>query len=71
MIDEFLETVREDMRLRGYSMSIEKTYILWIKRFIYFAENQVPQEIETSRITEYLTYLVTGQHVRVNTQKRP
>ncbi len=34
MSREFIELVRENMRLRGYSMATEKTYILWIKRFL-------------------------------------
>lgn len=69
MSQEFIELVRENMRLRGYSMATEKTYILWIKRFLDFTEDQHPQEIAPSRITDYLSYLANKRHVSVNTQK--
>lgn len=32
----FLETVRENIRLRGYSLRTEQTYLHWIRRFILF-----------------------------------
>lgn len=37
----FLEGVRSEIRLRGYSMRTEKTYIHWIKRFIFFHQNAI------------------------------
>lgn len=69
MGSQFLESVRQEMRLRGYSMSTEKTYLLWIRRFIYFTGNQHPKEVEVCQIGSYLTYLAVKRHVSVNTQK--
>ncbi len=69
MDDKFIESVRDNIRLRGYSIATEKTYILWIKRFIYFIDNQHPLKVDTSRIKDYLTYLATKGHVSINTQK--
>jgi len=57
------------MRLRGYSLSTEKAYLLWIRRFIYFIDKQHPAEVELISIKKYLTYLVVECHVAVNTQK--
>jgi integron integrase len=65
----FIESVRGNMRLRGYSLATEKTYLLWIKRFIYFCEFQHPQNIEVKKIEVYLTCLATEWNVSVNTQK--
>lgn len=69
MGSQFLESVRQDMRLRGYSISTEKTYLLWIRRFIYFTGNQHPKVVEMSQIANYLTYLAVERHVSINTQK--
>lgn len=69
MASQFLETVREDMRLRGYSISTEKTYLLWIRRFIYFTGNEHPSNVDLSQIEKYLTYLAVERQVSVNTQK--
>jgi hypothetical protein len=38
------------MRLHGYSLATENTYLLWIKRFIYFCELQHPQDVEVKRL---------------------
>ena len=32
----FLEQIRNIMRTKNYSSQTEKTYLLWIKRFILF-----------------------------------
>ncbi|MEX2132462.1 MAG: site-specific integrase [Pseudohongiellaceae bacterium] len=69
MPSQFIEAVRSDMRLRGYSMATEKTYLLWIKRFIHFSGNRHPAEVEIPQITAYLTYMAVDRHVSVNTQK--
>ena len=40
----FLETVRENIRLRGYSLRTEQTYLHWIRRFILFNGKKHPQD---------------------------
>lgn len=69
MGSRFLEAVRDDIRLRGYSMSTEKAYLLWIRRFIYFTGNQHPANVDVGQITAYLTYLAVQRKVSSNTQK--
>lgn len=69
MSSSFLEAVRGDMRLRGYSLATEKTYLLWIRRFIHFSGNRHPAEVEVTAIEEYLTALAVRWHVSPNTQK--
>tara|TARA_R100001143_G_C3359251_1_gene134497 strand:+ start:4749 stop:5708 length:960 start_codon:yes stop_codon:yes gene_type:complete len=65
----FIESVRRDMRLRGYSYATEKTYLAWIKRFIYFCGKQHPADVPLDEITNYLSHLAADRHVSVNTQK--
>jgi len=55
--------------LRAYSLATEKTYLLWIKRFIQYTGNQHPSIVDISQIKSYLTHLATVHHVSVNTQK--
>ena len=69
MSGEFIEKVRADIRLRGYSFATEKTYLLWIRRFIYFTGKQHPSTVEVTEIQSYLTHLATKGHVSANTQK--
>lgn len=69
MPSQFIEDIRSNMRLRGYSQATEKTYLLWIRRFIYFTGNEHPATVSLDRIGAYLTYLAVERGVSVNTQK--
>lgn len=69
MRSPFLIGVRDDIRQRGYSLATERTYILWIKRYIFFCDKQHPREVGPERIRDYLTFLAVKWHVSANTQK--
>ncbi len=69
MASPFLTLIREQTRLRGYSLRTEKSYIYWIKRFIYFNNKQHPQNAGAKEVTAFLTYLASNRKVAVNTQK--
>src|SRR5690554_1752462 len=69
MASPVLTALREDMRLRGYSIRTEKTYLEWIRRYIRFIGLRHPAEVEIGCIKEFLTYLAVDRHVSVNTQK--
>jgi len=36
MTSPFMEALRADMRLRGYSIRTEKSYLHWVRRYIFF-----------------------------------
>lgn len=36
MSSPFLESIRRDIRLRGYSIRTEKSYLYWIRGFINY-----------------------------------
>lgn len=65
----FLEMIRRDIRLRGYSLRTEKTYLFWIKQFILFNDKQHPTAMGVNEVKAFLTWLAVDRHVAVNTQK--
>ncbi|MBR9878519.1 MAG: integron integrase [Gammaproteobacteria bacterium] len=65
----FLESIRRDLRLRGYSIRTEKTYLHWIKRFILFHQRRHPAEMGAPEVRVFLTSLANDNGVSVNTQK--
>lgn len=65
----FLEQVRADLRLRGYSIRTEKTYLTWIKKFILFHKKRHPSEMGAVEVKDFLSWLANHGHVAVNTQK--
>lgn len=69
MASPFIESVRADMRLRGYSFRTEKSYLEWIKQYIYFINKRHPADAGGQEVKEFLTYLAVTRNVAVNTQK--
>ena len=69
MPSPFLESVRAEIRLRGYSIRTEKTYITWIKKFIYFIDKRHPKDAGAEEVKAFLTWLAVDRHVAINTQK--
>ena len=65
----FLNSISRAMRLRGYSLRTEKTYLHWIKRFIRFHKMSHPENMDASEVTTFLTHLAADAGVAVNTQK--
>ena len=64
----FLEKIRNIMRTKHYSIQTEKTYLLWIKRFIIFNHKRHPEALGEQEVTDFLTYLAVKRHVTSSTQ---
>ena len=65
----FLESIREDIRLRGYSIRTEKSYLYWIKRYILFNQKKHPAELTPEHIKVFFSWLATDKNMAANTQK--
>jgi len=65
----FLNGIRAAMRLRGYSMRTEKTYLYWIKNYIRYHQRQHPSVLTSEHVVQYLTFLASRRNVSINTQK--
>lgn len=64
----FLESVRETLRVRHYSLRTEKSYLHWIRRFILFHEKRHPQEMAEREVGAFLTHLAVDRQVSPTTQ---
>jgi len=69
MFSPFIESLRRDIRLRGYSMRTEKTYLYWVRFFIHFHQRRHPQELGAPEVKAFLSYLASERNVAINTQK--
>ncbi|WP_299200923.1 integron integrase [uncultured Amphritea sp.] len=65
----FLNHIRQELRLRGYSLRTEKVYIQWIKQFIHFHKLRHPVEMGATEVRDFLSYLANDRFVAINTQK--
>ncbi|WBA81923.1 site-specific integrase [Endozoicomonas sp. GU-1] len=58
------------IRSAGYSLSTERSYWDWIKRFIKFYKMHHPDLLAGDDVRDFLTYLVMKKHVAVSTQQQ-
>ena len=61
MSSPFLQELSRDMRVRGYALRTEKTYIHWIRRYIYFIDRRHPPDAGAVEVRDFLTYLAVDR----------
>lgn len=67
---KLLDLVRQRIRLKGYSIRTEKTYIQWIRRFIIFHNKRHPRLMGKIEIESFLSHLVINRNVSPSTQNQ-
>lgn len=65
----FIDEVRADMRARGYAYPTERTYLHWIKRYIFYRDRRHPRDMGKPDIEAFLNYLAVGATVSPSTQR--
>ena len=65
----FINSLRRNMRLRGYSIRTEKTYVHWVLDYIRYHRLKHPKDMCKEDVIKYLEYLVNDRHVSMNTQR--
>ena len=67
---KLLDQVRDELRVRHYSLRTEKSYTGWIKRFILFHNKKHPNEMGAEEIKAFISNLSTNHHVSSATQNQ-
>lgn len=67
---KLLDLVRDKIRFKHYSYSTERTYVHWIKHYIFFHNKKHPIEMGKIEIETYLTKLATQDKVSPTTQNQ-
>ncbi len=67
---KLLYIVRDTIRFKHYSLSTERTYIHWIKQYIFFHNKRHPKDMAKAEIEEYLTSLAIKNRVASSTQNQ-
>lgn len=65
-----IHVVRENIRLRHYSIRTEKAYVGWIRRFVRFCGQRHPRDLGATEITTFLTHLAVDLKVTASTQNQ-
>ena len=67
---KLLDRVRYRIRVKGYSIRTEQSYVSWIRRFILFHNKRHPNDMGKGEIEAYLTHLAVNRHVSPSTQNQ-
>ncbi len=65
-----LDQLREALRSRHYSPRTERTYLMWVRRFIRFHHLRHPAEMGEPEINAFLTHLAVEERVGASTQNQ-
>jgi len=65
-----LNSVRDAIRVRHYSIRTEQAYLSWIKQFIWFNKKQHPRHLGAKEIGRFLTYLACERLAAPTTQNQ-
>lgn len=67
---KLLDQVRENIRLKYYSIRTEQAYLDWIRRYILFHGKQHPAEMDAAAVEAFLTHLAVERNVAASTQNQ-
>lgn len=65
----FLDQVRLHIRKSGLAYTTEKTYLLWMRRFILYHNKKHPKDMGALEVESFLTYLTIERNCSANTQR--
>lgn len=65
---KLLDQVRAVVRAKHFSLSTEKAYVGWIRRFILFHNKQHPSELAEEEIRQFISHLAVVQRISASTQ---
>lgn len=67
---KLLDQVRQQIRVRNYSIRTETAYAEWVKRYIRFHQYRHPLEMGAAEIVVFLTHLAVKRNVAGATQNQ-
>ncbi len=67
---KLLDQLRQQIRVRNYSIRTEAVYAEWVKRYIRFHHYRHPAEMGAVEIEAFLTHLAVKRDVSASTQNQ-
>ena len=67
---KFLDQLREQLRIRHYSLRTEDAYVDWVRRFILFQGKRHPKDLGAPEVQAFLSHLAVDRGVSASTQNQ-
>ncbi|MBI3131613.1 MAG: integron integrase [Acidobacteria bacterium] len=65
-----LDSLRQELRLRHYSLRTEGAYVDWVRRFVKFHELRHPRDMGGGEVEAFLSHLASERKVSSSTQNQ-
>ena len=65
---KLLDQVRSIIRVKHFSLSTERSYVAWIRRFILFHHKRHPRDMGEEEIRQFISYLAVHAKISASTQ---
>jgi len=65
---KLLDQVRTVIRVKHFSLSTERAYVGWIRRFILFHHKKHPKEMAEEEIRQFISHLAVHTRISASTQ---
>ena len=66
---KFIDQFRAFIRLQGLAYTTEKTYIYWVRQFIFWHKKRHPKDMGAKEVSAFLEHLCLNANVAPNTQR--
>ncbi len=67
---KLVDQIRNVIRMKHYSFSTERTYLIWIRRYLAFHRMRHPRDMGSAEIEEFLSNLAIKDKVSASTQNQ-
>jgi hypothetical protein len=67
---KLLDSVRDRIRAKHYSLRTERAYLEWIRRFILFNGKRHPADMSAPEVEQFLTHLAVEGRIAAPTQNQ-
>ena len=67
---KLLDRLREQIRVRHYSIRTEEAYVDWVRRYVHFHDRRHPEELGAAEVEQFLSHLASALSVSASTQNQ-
>ncbi|HEU5119159.1 MAG TPA: phage integrase N-terminal SAM-like domain-containing protein [Isosphaeraceae bacterium] len=69
-MSQLLDRLREETRVRHYSIRTGEAYVNWVRQFILIHKKRHPLEMGEVEVCDFLTHLAVERKVAASTQNQ-
>jgi integron integrase len=69
-MSQLLDSVREAIRARHYSIRTEESYVRWVREFVLFCGKRHPSGLGAREVSAFVSHLAVARHVAASTQNQ-